>query len=91
MVAGSAVLFSKLNNGDLFPSRSLDKYFVAMNFFTGLAVFFSIFAVYAALRVWNRPDIRVISKCKYSLVGLACLFLTWFSIHWHLIGPAHRY
>jgi hypothetical protein len=25
------------------------------------------------------------------LVAAACVFLTWYSIHWNLIGPIHRF
>jgi hypothetical protein len=24
-------------------------------------------------------------------VAAACVFLTWYSIHWNLIGPIHRF
>jgi multisubunit Na+/H+ antiporter MnhE subunit len=33
---------------------------------------------------------RWITKVKFTLVGLACLFLSWFALYWHVIGPAHR-
>jgi uncharacterized membrane protein YozB (DUF420 family) len=62
-----------------------------MNWLTGLAIFFSLFAIIAGLRSWRRHDIRTISRIKFSLVALACLFLVWFSIHWNVIGPAHRF
>jgi hypothetical protein len=73
------------------PSHAIDKYFVLMNVFTAIAVFASIFAVISGIRIWSRPGLRFISRLKFSLVALACLFLTWFSIHWNLIGPAHRF
>jgi uncharacterized membrane protein YozB (DUF420 family) len=56
-----------------------------------LAVLFSVIAVIAAIRIWSREDVRTITRVKYSLVGLACLFLVWYSIHWNLIGPIHRF
>jgi hypothetical protein len=31
------------------------------------------------------------SQIKFTLVGLACLFLSWFVVHWNVIGPIHRY
>jgi CubicO group peptidase (beta-lactamase class C family) len=91
LTIGTAVLLSRLENETMLPTHALDKYFVMMNLVTGVATLLSIFAVYAGLRVWRRSDIRFISKLKFSLVGAACLFLTWFSVHWHLIGPAHRF
>ena len=75
----------------MLPSHDVDKYFVMMNLVTGLAILFSLFAVVAGFIVLRRSEIRVISKLKFSLVAFACLFLTWFSVHWHLIGPAYRF
>jgi hypothetical protein len=40
--------------------------------------------------IWWREGMRWITKVKFTLVGLACLFLSWFALHWHVIGPAHR-
>ncbi len=85
------MLVSRLENETMLPTHALDKYFVMMNMVTGVAILLSIFAVYAGLRVWRLADIRFISKLKFSLVAAACVFLTWFSVHWHLIGAAHRF
>lgn len=90
LIAGST-LFTRLSNATMPPSHSADKYFVLMNWLTGFAIFFSLFAILAGLRIWRRHDIRTISRIKFSLVALACLFLLWFSIHWNVIGPAHRF
>lgn len=91
LTTGTGVLMSRLANESMLPSHDVDKYFVMMNIVTGLAILFSLFAVVAGLLVWRRSEIRVISKLKFSLVAFACLFLTWFSVHWHVIGPAHRF
>jgi len=88
---GTGVLMSRLANESMLPSHDVDKYFVIMNLVTGLAIFFSVFAIVSGLLVWWRSELRFISKLKFSLVAFACLFLTWFSVHWHLIGPAHRF
>jgi CubicO group peptidase (beta-lactamase class C family) len=69
----------------------IQRYFSLINWFSVLAVFFSIFALLAGIRVWRRTDLRVISRLKFSLVAAACVFLTWYSIHWNLIGPIHRF
>ena len=69
----------------------IQRYFSLMNWFSVLAVFFSIFALLAGIRTWRRTDLRVISRVKFSLVAAACVFLTWYSIHWNLIGPVHRF
>ncbi|HYL62880.1 MAG TPA: serine hydrolase [Candidatus Methylomirabilis sp.] len=78
--------------GDALPSFPLiERYFWWITWFSVLAAFFSIFAVFSGLRIWNRTDLRQITKVKFSLVALACVFLTWYSIHWNLIGPIHRF
>jgi len=91
LTIGTAVLMSRLESESMLPTHALDKYFVVMNLITGVAILLSLLAIYAGLRIWWRPDIRFISKLKFSLVGAACVFLAWFSVHWHLIGPAHRF
>jgi len=91
LTIGTGVLVSRLENETMLPTHALDKYFVMMNMVTGVAILLSIFAVYAGLRVWRLADIRFISKLKFSLVAAACALLTWFSVHWHLIGAAHRF
>jgi len=68
----------------------IERYFRLITWFSGLAAFFSIFALIAGIRVWARDDVRLISRVKFSLVAIACVFLTWYSIHWNLIGPIHR-
>ena len=91
LAIGTAVLMARLEHESMLPTHDVDKYFVMMNLVTGLAIFFSLFAIVSGLLVWRSSEIRVISKLKFSLVAFACLFLTWFSVHWHLIGPAHRF
>jgi CubicO group peptidase (beta-lactamase class C family) len=91
LAIGTGVLMYVLENRTMPPDHTVDKYFSLMNWAAGIAIFLSIFAVVAGVRVWRRAEIRLISQTKFSLVALACLFLTWFAIHWNLIGPAHRF
>jgi hypothetical protein len=91
LTIGTAILMSRLENETMPPTHAIDKYFVMMNLVTGVAILLSAFAVFAGLRVWQLSDIRFISKLKFSLVAASCVYLTWFSVHWHLIGPAHRF
>jgi CubicO group peptidase (beta-lactamase class C family) len=69
------------------PNYQWDKYFLLMNVVTALAILLSVAPLVSALRVWRKKELRVITRVKYSLVALACVFLSWFAIHWHLIGP----
>jgi hypothetical protein len=87
----TAVLLSLAQSETFLPTRAMDKYFVLMNVIAGAAILLSVFAVLAALRIWRRAEVRIISRVKFSLVAAACVFLIWFSVHWNLIGPAHRF
>ena len=85
------VLSINLGRSELPSFTSIQRYFWLINWFSVLAVFFSIFALVAGIRIWSRADVRTISRIKFSLVAAACIFLTWYSIHWNLIGPIHRF
>lgn len=78
------------SDSSLPPTRALEKYFVLENYVAAVAIFFSLWAVLSGIRVWRR-ELRTISKLKYTVVALACVYLTYFSIHYRVIGPAHRY
>ncbi len=69
------------------PTSAWAKYFVLMNFVTTLALGLSLFAVFSAIRTWGQARLRRITKVKYAVVAIASLFLSWFSLHWHLLGP----
>jgi CubicO group peptidase (beta-lactamase class C family) len=86
-----AALAAHLQNADLPAFPAIVRYFWLINWFAVLAVFFSIFALVAGIRIWRRADVRAISRLKFSLVAAACVFLAWYSIHWNLIGPVHRF
>ena len=72
------------------PTPAWDKWFYLVNFATAIALVFSVFAIISGIRVWRRQDLRRITKVKFSLVALACLILSWFAIHWNIIGPVKR-
>ena len=72
------------------PTPAWFPWFVAMNWVTGAGLGLSLWAMIDAVLVWRRYDLLWITKLKYSLVGAACAFVSWFAVHWHLIGPAHR-
>jgi CubicO group peptidase (beta-lactamase class C family) len=94
----SAVLRSR-GASSLPPTPAWFGWLTLLNFATAAAIGLSMFAAFSAVRVWSQhaagqPDlgqhVRWISKVKFTLVGVACLILCWFAIHWNLIGPAHR-
>jgi CubicO group peptidase (beta-lactamase class C family) len=84
-------LIAALANQEIPPFRTLERYFSLISWFTGIAVFFSIFALGSGVLIWRRADLRFISQLKFTLVALACVFLSWYSIHWNLLGPIHRF
>jgi len=71
------------------PTPAWFKWFVAENFVVMLAIVISTIAVIAGMDAWGRK-IRVITKFKFTFVAIACAFMIWFAIHWHLIGPTNR-
>jgi CubicO group peptidase (beta-lactamase class C family) len=91
ILLGTILIFFTVQGDDLMPpTPAWFRWFVAMNWATAIAIFFSIFAVVSGIRIWWRDQIRRITMIKFSLVGLSCLVLSWFSIVWRVIGPAHR-
>ena len=86
-----ATLATTLQNETLPAFPVIQRYFSLITWFSALAALFSIFALVAGVRIWTRADVRTISRLKFSLVAAACVFLTWYSIHWNLIGPIHRF
>jgi len=86
-----AALATTLQNETLPAFPVIQRYFSLITWFSALAALFSIIALIAGMRIWRRADVRTISRLKFSLVAAACVFLTWYSIHWNLIGPIHRF
>lgn len=71
------------------PTPAWFKWFVAENVVALLAIIVSTIAFIAGIDAWGR-EVRLITKLKFSFVALACAFLSWFAIHWHIIGPTNR-
>ena len=90
IVATIFILFAATGDDFPPPTRAWDKYFHLVNAVTAIAIFLSVLAIFSGVLAWLRADLRKITKIKFSLVALACLFLSWFAIHWNIIGPATR-
>jgi CubicO group peptidase (beta-lactamase class C family) len=86
-----AAMASTLQNQDVPSFVTIQRYFSFINWFSGIAIVFSLFAAISGLLIWRRADLRLISQLKFSLVAAACAFLSWYSIHWNLMGPVHRF
>jgi CubicO group peptidase (beta-lactamase class C family) len=90
LLAGIFIFFAVAGDDLNPPTQAWDKYFYLINAITALALALSLFAILSGIRVWRRGELRRITKVKFSLVGLACLILSWFAIHWNVIGPVTR-
>ncbi len=90
MMGGIFIFFAAAGDDLNPPTPAWDKWFYLINFFTALGLLLSLFAVISGILVWRKPDLRKITKLKFSLVALACLILSWFAIHWNIIGPVTR-
>jgi CubicO group peptidase (beta-lactamase class C family) len=69
------------------PTSAWDKCFVLMNFGTVFALGLSLYVIFSAMRTWGRAKLRQVTRVKYAVVAIACVCLSWFSLHWHLLGP----
>jgi CubicO group peptidase (beta-lactamase class C family) len=91
IVLGTTVGYFAAAGDEMMPPTSdWFKWLALMNWGTGVAMFFSFFAIVAGFRVWWHEELRWITKAKFALTGLACLVLCWFAWNWNVIGPAHR-
>jgi hypothetical protein len=91
LLTALALLFSRFDDDSLPPSSSWDKFFLLGDVLFAIAVVLSLFAALSAARIWRRPATSRISQIKFTLVALACVYFSWFAIHWHLITPIHRF
>ncbi len=75
------------SNDAMPPTSAWDKYFILADIVTALALGFSLVVVVSAIRTVTQTKWKPSTRIAYSLVAMACLFLAWFAVHWHLIGP----
>jgi CubicO group peptidase (beta-lactamase class C family) len=88
--AGSLLSVFAIKGDDMMPpTPDWFRWFTVVNWVTGFGLLLSLFAAMSAIRVWFR-DVRWITKVKFTLVGLACAFISWCAMFYHLIGPARR-
>ena len=87
---GTLMAYFAIKGDDLMPpTPAWFKWFALENFVAMVCIVVSTLAVVAGIKAWAR-DLRLITKVKFSFVALACAFVSWFAIHWHIIGPTNR-
>jgi hypothetical protein len=91
VIVGSTLLyFAFFGNEDMPPTPDWYPWFHLINVATAIAILLSALAAISAWRVWLHDELRYITKVKFSLVGVACVVMCWFAVHWNLIGTASR-
>jgi CubicO group peptidase (beta-lactamase class C family) len=68
----------------------LDNYFTLQNILTLLALVAILAGIISGIKTLRR-QLRFITKLKFALVTLACLYCSWFFLYFHFIGSAHHY
>jgi CubicO group peptidase (beta-lactamase class C family) len=86
-----AMMFRLFDDDSLPPSSDWDKYFLFGDVLLVIAVLMSLGVAVSSWRIWRRTSINRISQIKFTLVAFACLYFSWFAIHWHAITPVHRF
>jgi CubicO group peptidase (beta-lactamase class C family) len=89
LLAVLANYFVTPGNNPILPTPAWFKWMALENFVATLAIVASTLTLVAGIEIW-RENLRFITKLKFSLVALASLFMSWFAIHWHILGPTHR-
>ena len=85
------LFFGLFDEDSLPPTSAWEKYFLIGDILLVIAVLLSLGTVVSALRVWRLASVSPVSRIKFTLVAFACLYFSWFAIHWHAITPAHRF
>ena len=91
LLSSLAALFSRFDEDALPPSSSWDKWFLVGDALFVIAIVMSLFTLLSAARIWRRPATGRVGQIKFTLVTIACVYFSWFAIHWHLITPIHRF
>ena len=90
VLLGTLLAYFLIKGNDLMPpTPAWFKWFALENFVAMIAIVVSTLAVIAGIKSWG-SDLRIITKLKFSFVALACAFVSWVAIHWHIIGPTTR-
>ncbi len=90
MISALFIFFAAKGDELMPPTPAWDKYFFLIDIVTLLALLLSVPAIFSGIRAWRRPDLRRITRVKFTIVGLACLLLSVIAIHWNLLGPIRR-
>ena len=91
LFSGTIIGFFMIKSDKLMPpTPEWYWWFSVVNWVTGVAILLSLAAVISAIRIWWRMHTRLITRIKFTLVGMACAILSLYATYYHLIGPARR-
>ncbi len=68
----------------------LEPYFIIQNILTVIALLAILAGVISGIGALRR-QLRLITRLKFALVTLACLYIAWSFFYFHFIGSAHLY
>jgi CubicO group peptidase (beta-lactamase class C family) len=86
-----ALTFHLFDDDSLPPTSEWDRYFLIADVLLVIAVVMSLGVAVSTYRIWRRTAVNRLSQIKFTLVAFACLYFSWFAIHWHAITPVHRF
>jgi CubicO group peptidase (beta-lactamase class C family) len=91
LIVAFAIVISSVGGDDMPPpTAAWDKYFLITDVLCAIALALSAVSVISAVSIWRRAGISVRSRLKFALVALACVSMSWFVVHWNVLGPIHR-
>lgn len=78
------------NISSFYQIGHLDNYFVGQNVLTVIALLAIVAGVISGVTTLRRK-LRLITKLKFVLVTLSCLYFVWFFLYFHFVGSSHHY
>ena len=83
----SGMLYLGTKGDDMMPpTDAWNKWFILINIIIALALVMTLYLVISARRIWALPELRTITRIKFTVVALGGIILAYLALHFHLIG-----
>lgn len=69
----------------------LDRWFAAQNVVAGIALVLLAMGLVSGLRTLFGERLRPVTRIKFGLVTLSCVWFAWFFLYFHFVGSATHY